>query len=157
MKGYIVVVGQENKAIELPTRDNATPVFSPDGKQLAYVVTKNGHRVMICDGKEGPPYQVISWGIFSANSQTLVYEAMTDKNEHFWVVGGRPQGPYDQMGAWAISPDGKRFAFAGMQKGEQTLICDGEAGCGIRPDSARRLLARFQEPRLCCPERRRPR
>jgi WD40 repeat protein len=126
-KSYIVVTGQENKALELPEHVVGL-VRSPDGKHMAYPVRKGSQDVMTCDGKEGLPYRMVSFGMFSPDSQTLAYEALTGKDEHLWVVGGRPLGPYEHTSVWAFSPDSKRFAFVAWQKARKMVVCDGKAG-----------------------------
>jgi Tol biopolymer transport system component len=137
-KSFIVIAGQEDKAVELPGGQRTLLARSADGKHMAYALAKNGQSIMVIDGKEGPPFPSIFWGVFSANSQTFAYQASLGEKKTVWVVGGQtlgPQtlGPYESTEAWAHSPDGKRFAFAARENGKETFIVDGKEGAAGDP------------------------
>jgi Tol biopolymer transport system component len=128
-KGYIVTVGQEDKAIELANEDSPFVARSPDGKHLAYVISRGKQRIVISDGQEGTPYHSVSEPFYLPGTQTVVYDAMPDAKSRVWVVGGKVWGPYEEtLACNGYSPDGRHFAFAGQSKGQARLVTDGKEG-----------------------------
>ena len=51
------------------------PLFSPDGKHLAWIGSRGGKQFVVCDGREGPAYLSITVPRFSADSRHITYHA----------------------------------------------------------------------------------
>jgi Tol biopolymer transport system component len=68
-----------------------TPVFSPDGRHLAYRARKNGKRfVVLADReasvvKEGPVHDAVWQPVFSTDGKHVAYGAVVD-NGIWWKV-----------------------------------------------------------------------
>ena len=81
-----------------------SPVFSADGKRVAYVVQKGAKRLAVVDGQPGPEYDDIKvslfpveWSpIFSADGKRVAYAA---KKGAKWlvVIDGQPGPEYDDI------------------------------------------------------------
>jgi Tol biopolymer transport system component len=59
------------------------PVFSPDGKRVAFGVRQNGLWSVVLDGNSGAEYGAISSLVFSPDSKRVAYAAGTRKS---WVI-----------------------------------------------------------------------
>jgi Tol biopolymer transport system component len=107
--------------------------FSPDSRRMAYGARKgNGWFVVVGSltpapqGGEGRPtefgpYEFLgsSMGIqFSRDGSRLAFEGQVNKK---WsvILDGKPQPVYDNLGPLVFSPDGKRIAYAAMQKDQE--------------------------------------
>lgn len=108
------------------------PVFSPDGKRLAFVVQlAGGQRSVVIDGKPGPACDLVLEGrvVFSPDGSQVAYGAQRQE-QWYLVVNGKELGPHAFLGAltgYRFSRDGKRLAFAAMDgKKKWRLIVDGE-------------------------------
>lgn len=93
---------------------NQPPIFSPDGKHLAFVGQKDGKYVMVVDGQGQAEYNLI-YGrgpIFSADGKHTAYSAALGKKRVVVLDGN--QGPeYNTiMGEPAFGPDGALYYSA---------------------------------------------
>ena len=70
---------------------NGIPIFSPDGKRIAYGAVKDNTCCVVLDGQPGPEYKVIHNIRFSPDGKHLVYIANKD-DYWFFVVDGL-EGP----------------------------------------------------------------
>ena len=81
-----------------------TPVFSPDGKRVAYSARKGGRWFVVVDGQAGPEYDGIMAGtpVFSPDGKRLAY--VPEKGGKWLVVVDGQEGPtYDMTGHLAFS------------------------------------------------------
>jgi WD40 repeat protein len=91
-----------------------SPVFSADGKRLAYLVKTSGTATVVVDGKPGPSFPEI-WGNslrFSPDGRRLAYVA-SDGGKSFVVADGVAGEKYEMLD-WdsvTFSPDGKKVAY----------------------------------------------
>jgi Tol biopolymer transport system component len=85
----VVVDAQAGKPYENDIRD---PIFSPDGKRVAYAGKADGRWRMVVDGQEGTPYNDdIRNPRFSPDSKRVAYAGMADRK---WrVVVDDREGP----------------------------------------------------------------
>ena len=91
------------------------PVFSRDGKRVAYEASPDGKkRVIITDGVPSDQYDDIAEGpLFSPDGTHLAYRAgLSDK--YFVLLDGYCGRSYDHSGgrsSMTFSPDGRRFVY----------------------------------------------
>lgn len=124
-------------AIDRPNVDpnDGAPVFSPDGKRLAYVAQDGGQRFVVLDGKPGTKYEAVYKGTltFSPDSKRLAYLAGKGSTRML-VMDGVEGKPY--RGAMAstlrFSPDGTKFAYAAqLESGKWAVVVNGKAGAAF--------------------------
>jgi len=109
--------GKEGKEYFPHTPSTPRHVFSPDGKQFAYIArTSNGNTVrVILNWKEGKEYQSVNELTFSPDSKELAYIAFNDKRA-FVVVGEKELKRFDGVSGLKYEPDGisySAFLFGG--------------------------------------------
>jgi Tol biopolymer transport system component len=125
------------------------PLFSPDGKRLAFVARVGPKCYVIADGAESEGYLLTrdGWPVanlaFSPNSRYLAFSARVEGKTRV-VVNGENFGPYDVSldaegnrlwGVWdfRFSPDGEYFAYRARTAGKM-ILCTGK----VIPDPARK-------------------
>lgn len=82
------------------------PVFSPDGRRLAFRAQLGEARFVVVDGQPGTPYHRVSGPVFSPDSGHLAYWAR-DKGKEFVVLDGTPGPAFQGVGLPAFAPDGR--------------------------------------------------
>ena len=91
------------------------PVFSPDGKRVAYAARTGGGQCVVVDGQAGPRTTYADSPVFSADSRHVAYRAGTRgsaSKESWWIVlDGKKLTTHDWVGPPAITADGKRVAY----------------------------------------------
>jgi Tol biopolymer transport system component len=126
--------------------------FSPDGKRLAFVATKDSQReVVVVNGEEGKDFGMADSQslLFSPDSQRLAYVAgAPDSVKQFVVLDGKEGSEFDMMcggGAGRVllffSPDSQQLAYGGARKtGEghfvSSVVVEGRErkGYELKPD-----------------------
>jgi Tol biopolymer transport system component len=93
------------------------------------VVEENPPRVVVLDGREGPPYPWVEGLVFSPDSRHLAYVAHRDDSQ-FVVMDGREGPAYDFVapGRPIFSPDGQRTAYVAGRGGKSLVVVDGREG-----------------------------
>jgi roadblock/LC7 domain-containing protein len=96
--------------------DVASPVFSPDGKQLAYAARLWMKWFIVVGDNRGPEFDDIGRPVFSPDGKTVAYRA--DLHHKRFIVVGDNRGPeFDDIGVPVFSPDGKTVAYwAGLKE-----------------------------------------
>jgi hypothetical protein len=101
-------------------------VFSRDGQRLAYGARKEGKWLVVIDGQESGPYDFLgsATGIhFSPSGQHTAYAVRSEKDKKWCVVvDGKPQKWYDNVGEFAFSPDGMKFAYAALAEKKWRVV-----------------------------------
>jgi Tol biopolymer transport system component len=113
-------------------------VFSPDSRRMAYGARRANGWFLVAGDQEFGPYEFLgsTTGFqFSRDGTRLAFAVLVDKK---WcaVLDGKPQPAYDNLGPLAFSPDGKRVAYAAMEKGTEKdkqretwrVVLDGKPG-----------------------------
>lgn len=140
---YVVVDGQQGKGYDelgLYPRPHAatdarhrhammniTPVFSADSQHIAYAARKADKWIVVHDGREGTPYDIVSDLTFSAAGDHLAYVAK--RNHQAYLVYDGQEGPaYDVVGSPVFSSTRQCMAFAAIKAKQSFVILDGKAG-----------------------------
>ncbi len=101
------------------------PVYSGDGKKLAYVAMKGGRWFIVHNGTEGPAFDMVVTPAFSPDGKYLVYR-VRDKGERFVVVADKKgqiikrHKPYELVFAPVFTADGRLFAY-GVKAGNKLI------------------------------------
>jgi len=116
-----------------------SPIFSPDGRSVAYAASLGGDTVVVLNGTEGQRYKEVGtvlydtegrrnvFGLkFSPDSKRLAYVAVTHKNKQILVVDGTEGTEYDSIGDFVFSGDGRQFAYAAKRGRAWVLVLDGK-------------------------------
>ena len=123
------------------------PVFSPDAKRLAYVVSKEGDTAaVVLDQTPGKPYDSVTQLRFSPDGKRLAYAA-AKSTRIMLVIDGVEIGHYEAISpdSIAFSPDAKHVAYVASRAGKEFVVIDGIeskpydrilVGDGLRFDSA---------------------
>ncbi len=133
-KWCLVVDGKESGAYDHIGKNFRPkgPTFSPDSKRMACQVWHDGKRFMLCDGKEGRPYESISRPIFSPDSKHMIY--LVQRNERWLLVYKDMEGKdYDRVGSQPFfSPDSRHVVYDARHqpKGAWFVVLDGLEGPG---------------------------
>lgn len=106
-----------------------TPIFSPDGKKLAYIGARNGKEFIVIDSQEGKPYDSINIGsVFSPDGCTVVYVA-TDDNKSFMVVNNKEGERYDHVDLYhEFSDDGQKILYSAKDGNKKFIIITDKTG-----------------------------
>jgi len=112
----------------------APPLFSSDGKHLAYGVQDGLKQRVILDAKQGPEFDGIllkpGHFIFSPDSSRLAYIAAQDK-KMLVVDNGKSDKPFDMAAKPAFSPNSKRLVCT-VKNGDQWHVLEnGKIGPGF--------------------------
>jgi hypothetical protein len=108
----LVVDGREQ---DLGKADVSGLVFSPDGRQLAYVTRLDRIEAVTVGDAKGSGFDKVSSPCFGSDGR-VAYMARR-KSQRFVVIDGREGKAYDWIGRPYFSPDGKRVAHAASQGG----------------------------------------
>ena len=126
---FMVLDGEKSEPFEyLP----GEPVFSRDGKRLAYAVAEerrgNVRMRMVVDGKAGPAFHRIGAYRFSPDGKQIAYMAVKDDETGMMVHDGEVGDEYRQIGIPIFAPDGSHLAYYAVQDGQWFVVKDGEKG-----------------------------
>ncbi len=145
-------------AMDRPNVDpnDGAPVFSPDGRRLAYIADEGGQRFVVLDGKPGAKYDAVYKGTltFSPDSKRLAYFAGKGGMRTIILDGAEGTPHRDAMvSTLRFSPDGTKLAYAAqMESGKWAIVINGKAeaafdyigsftGVNWSPDSRRLAYA----------------
>jgi Tol biopolymer transport system component len=106
------------------------PIFSPDGKHMAYCAEQGEKELVVLDDKPGANFdQINDPPIFSLDSRHLAYLAKRGKT---WlaVVDSQPGAEYDAVGYQSLvfSPDGNHVAYIANKGAKSLVVLDGQVG-----------------------------
>jgi len=124
-------------AMDRPNVDpnDGAPVFSPDGKRLAYIAQEGGQRFVVLDGKPGARYETVYKGTltFSPDSKRLAYFAGKGSMRTVVLDGAEGAPHRDAMvSTLRFSPDGTKLAYAAqLESGKWAIVVNGKAGAAF--------------------------
>ena len=89
-----------------------SPLYSPDGKSIAYWAQDNEKTFMVRNGQRGKQCDAGSWRrpAWSPDGRTLAYVARRWPKE-LLMVDGQERGEFDEIRNLTFSPDGRKLAF----------------------------------------------
>jgi Tol biopolymer transport system component len=104
---------------------NAALRFSKDFTRFAYVAEHPKGRVIVIDGKESEPYDLVMSGmpVFSPDSSRAAY-AVAFKGKIYLVVDGEKGSPIEDLnvGSLAWSDDSSKLAYSYKEKNEWHVV-----------------------------------
>ncbi len=108
------------------------PIFSPDGRKLAYVAKKGKNFSVVMNGKEGKLYDRIDPLLFSPDSRKLAYVAR-ERGKSFVVLDDEEGRPYGDIygsrdAAPVFSPDSQKLAFVARKGGKEFVVIKDKDG-----------------------------
>jgi len=129
-QSFVVLDEQEQKRYDEPAIV-ILPALSPDGRHLAYLVAVPGGKwFAVIGGIEGKRFDgIVAHPRFSPDSKRTAYIAIVveeEKKKWFVVTNGGEEGPYDVIGGFTFSPDGKHLAYAAERDGIPWVVVDGK-------------------------------
>ena len=96
--------------------DVGQPVFSPDGRHVAYAAKARERWFVVTDGQPGPEWEWVSSPFFAPDSRRLAYFA-AEGDEYFVVVNSQRGPAYEECLAWDFHDDGT-LEFLGVRGSE---------------------------------------
>jgi hypothetical protein len=127
----MVIDGREGPSCGHVTR----PIFSPDGRRLAYTAYRDRRQFLVVDGVEGPAYKAVNYErtVFSPDGRRVAYGAQRG-DESLLVLDGvegpafRGAGKSFGFGGPVFSPDSRRVAYVARRGEKWVPVVDGVAG-----------------------------
>jgi hypothetical protein len=100
--------------------------FSPNGKQLAYVIDfGEDRRTVAVNGVPGPEFQGYSVPL-SFTPAGLLWVGFDGNRQQTVVLPGKRLGPYDDSGLMHLSSNKQHWGFRAVRDGSSRIIVDGE-------------------------------
>jgi len=104
-----------------------TLVVSPDGRHAAFVVDRNGKKVVVADGKDIKEFDSVTAIRFSPDGKRVVCAGVRG-GKAVVFVDGQEGAEYAEIGAMAFSPNSRRFAYAAKREKDWVAVLDGAEG-----------------------------
>lgn len=122
---------EQRAKIDEATRINPlihiAPAFSADSRHVAYAARTSDKWVVVLDGQEGTPYEMVTGVTFSPDGRHLAYSAY--RNHKAYLVYDKQEGPaYDVVWPPVFSPNSQRIAFTAAKANTYFVNIDGRAG-----------------------------
>jgi hypothetical protein len=103
-----------------------TPVFSADGKHLAWVAPQGEKPAVVVDGKAGKAYDGLGEELVLSPSDGHPAYIALDKGKIFAVNGDAEGPPYDEVNNLTFGADGTRFGYFALKGETWNLVLDGK-------------------------------
>jgi roadblock/LC7 domain-containing protein len=122
-KWFVVVDGKEGKQYDGIV---GSPIFSPDGKRVAYAAVIGDKQFVVVDGKEGKQYDgIVGSPIFSPDSKRVAYAAVIG-DKQFVVLDGKEEKQYDVIitirGGRIVFDSDERFHYLAVKDNKLYLV-----------------------------------
>jgi roadblock/LC7 domain-containing protein len=105
----------------------SAPIFSPDGKHVAYAALKGGLRYLVMDNDWKSEYEGYAYPTFSPVGNRFAYVA-AQGGKALVVVDGKPESKHSLVNDLIFSPNGRHVAYFATDGNEFTVIVDGKPG-----------------------------
>jgi Tol biopolymer transport system component len=120
---------KRNPNLNTATLGVSGPVFSPDGKHIAFAARRGeGDFAVFLDGQDGPGYENIYFLTFSPDGQRLAYIGLRAKKLQLILDGKELGVVFDSIAPPMFGPDGRHIACAGLHNGKWLLAIDNTQG-----------------------------
>jgi rRNA maturation protein Nop10 len=121
--------------------------ISPDCRRVAFEGEARSMAFVVVDGKEGKPYDRVSYIKFSPDSRRMVHLAKTGEK---WlvVIDGREEKAYDRVTFPVFSHDSRRLAYMAKEGRNWFLVLDGKEGPRYAYDELLYLLMLSYPPKF---------
>lgn len=141
--------------IDLSSSKKDSITVSPDCRRVAFEAEVRFREFVVVDGKEGKPYDRVSYIKFSPDSKRVAHLA---KSGEKWmiVIDGREERPYDQVTFPVFSPDSRHLAYMAKEGGNWFLVLDGKEGPRYGYDDLLYMMTLSYPPRFSPDSRRIP-
>ena len=107
-----------------------TPIFSPDGKHIAYKAKKGNTWRILVGNKEQAAYENVSRPLFSPDSARVLYLGQKKDEKQCAVIDGREAGCFDSFlpNILKFSADSTRWTAIAINKKKMVAVVDGQGG-----------------------------
>lgn len=136
----LVLDGRELPSITGTSIVSDTLLFSPDGTKLAYAVEGDKGYSIVVNGKPGNVYDMLTYPVFSPDSQHIAYTAWPivkqigtevlpvagQAGNAVVVLDGVEMEGGTSVSDLVFSPDSQHFAFSAMRDEQASAIVDGK-------------------------------
>jgi len=119
-KFWVVVDGRRSEEYD----SVSDPVFSPDGRSIAYAATKGGKSFIVMDGKRLPEYAGVQDPVISPDGRKAAYAA-AQGGKWVMVAGDKPGSPMDFIGPAVWSPDSAQVAHMAQWNNFAVMVVGG--------------------------------
>lgn len=125
-KVVLVVDGRESQAFD---RIVCGPVFSPDGKRVAYAAKQGKTAFAVIDGRKSRTHDDVPQIIFGPKGRRVAYIAERGKKSYV-VVDGKEGAEYGSVhpSTLCFSPDGRRLAYVAHKSNSRIVVVDATEG-----------------------------
>lgn len=106
-------------------------VFSPDSASLVYIARSKDGAFMVINGKKQGVFEaVLGEPVFSPTGDRLAYsvreKSTFGKSRMRMVLDGKLGNPYDSIGAYLFSMDGKQFCYVASKGDDRQMVVHGD-------------------------------
>ena len=124
--GYVARIGDRTFTFidDKATAGSSAPLFSQDGRRVAYGLDVEGGQVVVVDGQRSRPYDMVFPSAFSPDGKHFAFVAR-DGDTWKVVLDGRELPAYDGSVYLVLSPDGEHVAYSAMSGNTWLLLIDG--------------------------------
>lgn len=124
----LVVDGVRKPAGEGVERIPQAPLYSADGKTLAFVGPADMFKVRLTAGdRAGPAFTAVLDPVLSADGKRVAHSAREDADWFVVVDRETRHGPYEEAGPAAFSADGARVAYTARTGEVWSVFVDGKS------------------------------
>jgi dipeptidyl aminopeptidase/acylaminoacyl peptidase len=114
VRGGVLVMQLDGGDVPLEPGTNISepPVFSPDGKRLAYPVRRAAAEFVVVDGNGGPAFNWVGKPAFSGDSRHVAYAAKPDNKQFMIVTDGERGATFTHLISGPVFSADGRLAYA---------------------------------------------
>lgn len=112
-----------NKEQDERLYDDISPtIFTPDGKNWAYIIRDDNDWYLVINGVESKRYDSVNLHQFSPDGSSLVFKAKLN-NKSFIVIDGEEGKKYDDVFSITFNPKSNEVSYWGIIDNQYYLVC----------------------------------